>query len=69
MRRLPHLYMSRVESDPGYAVPGQGDLLERSLGGLQQRLALAPALLAQAGVEAHYEALAGEVRAGDLGDR
>ena len=43
-----------------------GNLLQDPLGGLQQLLALARALLLQARVEAHQQALAGELRAVDL---
>ena len=46
-----------------------GDLLEGGLGGAEQVLALARALVAQARVEADHEALAGEGGAADLGDR
>ena len=45
-----------------------GDFCQDALGGLQQLLALAAALAAQARVEAQQEPLAGEVGAGDLGD-
>ncbi len=39
------------------------------LRGLEQFATLAPALVAEPGIEADHQPLSGEVRAGDLGDR
>ena len=47
---------------------GAGDRLQDALRRAQQVLALAGALVSQTGVEADQQALAGKVRAADLGD-
>ncbi len=46
-----------------------GDRLQHPFGGLEQVLALAPAFLGEAWVEAHHEPFSGEVGTGDLGHR
>ena len=48
---------------------GPRDLLEPVFRGSKQFAALAPALVAEPGIEADHQPLSGEVRAGDLGDR